>query len=526
MNQTLSERIGLTSNAANQPRFTASASVDMSLVANNIFKELQVHTKMLRVIAGRLALQTLEQIVEARRSEDNQTKLLEKIAENTGGKEANSTKEVDTSMIGKYGTALAIALGGILATIRGYWQIFRTFTPTTLAGKIVNAVSGVITRTITASAELVRSIMNSRIGGMIDKVIDVAKVTFNWLMKPFQGLIGLLKGPTLKVFESVTSWARGFGGLVSKFLGIFSKIFWPLQVLVVGWNTVKEAIKGYENGGWWEAILGGIKGFFNTLIFMPLDFLKSAVSWVAEKLGFESVSKALDSFSFENIFTKLVDTVGSFLANVGSWIAKKIDSVLNIFGLGSDPETPEEIAAANAKQKSYLESKVAETDRAIALQEKKLATTPNMAPGTRQKTEAGIIALKKNRVKLLAEIKNLEQPVTDSTPQQNSAYTSGAHRADTIAARNEQSRATLAELGATDAIIRNDVPGAMVSNLTRDVEVIRAEAMRPSQSQPTVISAPTTNVNNNTTISAPRIVRNQDSSYHWYNSGKYSTLMP
>ena len=45
-----------------------------------------------------------------------------------------------------------------------------------------------------------------------------------------------------------------------------------------------------------------IKGIF----IVPLDLLKDGVSWLAEKMGFENFSAALDSFSFNDIFDKFI----------------------------------------------------------------------------------------------------------------------------------------------------------------------------------------------------------------------------
>jgi hypothetical protein len=42
---------------------------------------------------------------------------------------------------------------------------------------------------------------------------------------------------------------------------------------------------------------------------MPLDLLKDGISWIAEKLGFENFSGMLDSFSFKDLFSNMVDKV-------------------------------------------------------------------------------------------------------------------------------------------------------------------------------------------------------------------------
>jgi hypothetical protein len=61
------------------------------------------------------------------------------------------------------------------------------------------------------------------------------------------------------------------------------------------------------------------------LIGMPLDLLKSGVSWIASKLGFENFSEQLDAFSFSdmisNLFTSITDTIVGFIGSIKDSIA-------------------------------------------------------------------------------------------------------------------------------------------------------------------------------------------------------------
>ena len=59
----------------------------------------------------------------------------------------------------------------------------------------------------------------------------------------------------------------------------------------------------------WGGIFGGLKGAINGLIMMPLDLLKDGISWISEKLGFENFSGMLDSFSFKDLFSNMIDKV-------------------------------------------------------------------------------------------------------------------------------------------------------------------------------------------------------------------------
>jgi hypothetical protein len=83
------------------------------------------------------------------------------------------------------------------------------------------------------------------------------------------------------------------------------KFFLPITVIMSVFDAVTGFMDGYDQGG----ILGGIEGaitkVFNGLVSAPLDLLKSAVSWILGKLGFENAEKTLDSFSFKDFFTSI-----------------------------------------------------------------------------------------------------------------------------------------------------------------------------------------------------------------------------
>ena len=82
------------------------------------------------------------------------------------------------------------------------------------------------------------------------------------------------------------------------------------------WDTISGAIEGYETGGILGAIKGAIKGLFNSVVGGVADLLKDMVSWVADKLGFKGVSEFLDSFSFTDLFSTLVDNIGNAIEYV------------------------------------------------------------------------------------------------------------------------------------------------------------------------------------------------------------------
>ena len=121
--------------------------------------------------------------------------------------------------------------------------------------------------------------------------------------------------PVVNFFKSIINAAKtsasfmtGFKPVMKFFATIgktLGKFFLPVTFLMAAFDAVTGFMDGYDEGG----ILGGIEGavtkVFNGLVSAPLDLLKSAVSWILGKLGFENAEKTLDSFSFKDFFTSI-----------------------------------------------------------------------------------------------------------------------------------------------------------------------------------------------------------------------------
>ena len=99
-------------------------------------------------------------------------------------------------------------------------------------------------------------------------------------------------------------------------------IFFPLTIIMGVFDSIKGAIEGFKQEGILGGILGAIGGLARGLIGMPLDLLKSGISWIAGKLGFENFSEMLDSFSFSDMIFGMFMKV----ANIGNEI------ISNLFG--------------------------------------------------------------------------------------------------------------------------------------------------------------------------------------------------
>jgi hypothetical protein len=123
-----------------------------------------------------------------------------------------------------------------------------------------------------------------------------------------------------KIFQGLFSVIKPFFGVfarLGKFLG------GPITIAIFGIiDSFMGAFEGFKEEGFLGGILGAIGGLARGIIGMPLDLLKSGISFIAGKLGFENFSNMLDSFSFSDMIFGMFMKV----ANIGNEI------ISNLFG--------------------------------------------------------------------------------------------------------------------------------------------------------------------------------------------------
>ena len=168
--------------------------------------------------------------------------------------------------------------------------------------------------------------INTRLLALIDdfKAGPIAKA-IGGFFDAFRGTFRFISGT---LGRAVTLVSGGLTALLPSFdflkgiARVFGKLFLPLTIFITAWDTVKGFLEGFEEEGIVGGIKGAVTGFFNSLIFAPLDLLKQASAFVLNKLGFENAANFLNSFSFQDLFTNIVESVFGIVGQVGNFISE------------------------------------------------------------------------------------------------------------------------------------------------------------------------------------------------------------
>jgi hypothetical protein len=212
-------------------------------------------------------------------------------------------------------TGLSTKIGNVFKAIGDVWS--KKTTTQFLKGDTYKTL-GKLTAPIRAIADFFGRILK-----FLKPVIDTVKGVgskIGKITKPIMGLfnslsglggIGKTIGPFVKMAEKFAPLAKG----------ILSKVLLPLFAI---FDFVSGFIEGFsskgedDSRGMLEKIFDGmvqgavevIRGIF----IIPLDLLKSGLSWLLGKLGFSEAEKLLDSFSFNEMYDKMIAIYKNFFS--------------------------------------------------------------------------------------------------------------------------------------------------------------------------------------------------------------------
>lgn len=270
------------------------------------------------------------------------------------------------------------------------------------------------------------------LGSKLGKVLSAKNIPVDKILKPFQaigdffkgigskisslfgksGTFGKVFGVISKGFAPIAKFASGFGS-------VLGKLFLPITVIMGIVDTVTGFMDGFETDGLLGGVMGAIKGLFNGLIMKPLDLLKDGVSWIASKLGFENFSEMLDGFSFEEMFSGMVDGLTNILKGVGDWFNSKVDWVKGALGMETSEEEKErearekELADARKKRGKLRIEKEA-SDAVIDSRMSEIAEKYGSLQDAPQQEKDEIAELKKERLALRNRLERIEGVPTEA----------------------------------------------------------------------------------------------------------------
>ena len=229
-----------------------------------------------------------------------------------------------------------------LKKIRDAFKLGFTF-PKSINGYLLKS-GNFIQKAVANIGKFVRAFVDftknvgSRVQGVLKSLKDSSKMqSFFQAMRNFG--LRIIK-PFTDARKTITATIKGLQG-GSKALGMFAKvgeffkkafplfrqfgaifttigrvIFIPLNIIIGLFSGISGFFKGFkEQGEKGRGILfqllggltGAIEGIVNTLVMMPLDFLKGAVAWILDLIGLDFIADILSSFSFQDLFSGLVD---------------------------------------------------------------------------------------------------------------------------------------------------------------------------------------------------------------------------
>ena len=219
-------------------------------------------------------------------------------------------------------TGVAAGIAAAAGAVQGFYAMIRKTFRNTI-GKVEDFAKFIKNQVVRVGQFF------KNLGGRIFRFLDFskgAKELGELLSKAFAPIknffTGLANNPIVK-----------FAGRVGQLLG---RLAYPIFLAI----DIFQGIMGeFENldenatlGDKFIAVMKGFqKGILNFIMF-PIDLLKDLTSWILEKLGFDEASGFLDSFSFAEGASNLVDLAYEKIGELVTGVKDAISSVFEWIG--------------------------------------------------------------------------------------------------------------------------------------------------------------------------------------------------
>lgn len=213
--------------------------------------------------------------------------------------------------------------GGLLAGLGAVALLFMD--PETLFAGVRAAIDGVF-----AIVDSIKMFLDGDFGdglALLGENIGAVAAIVGTVAVLFGGRIIRLVGSLVKgvrgIIRAVSKVGRFIGALAGRFGGlvkIFGRLFLPFTIITGAIGAIQGAIDGFKEGGILGGLEGGISGLLTTIVGYPLDLLKSAVAWIAGKLGFKNAEATLNEFSFSTLISDTIGGIFDMIKGAFDWI--------------------------------------------------------------------------------------------------------------------------------------------------------------------------------------------------------------
>ena len=135
-------------------------------------------------------------------------------------------------------------------------------------------------------------------------------------------ILGDLLGPVKKFFTAFKSVAKFIAAPLIPIMAVLDAFFEGKDAAEKSEGTLATIV---------NSVVGAIGGLIDGAVFQLADLIKSGISLLVGALGFKEIEKTLDSFSFSEIFNKILDGIYEFVNKIFNNPMGVVDSVVGFF---------------------------------------------------------------------------------------------------------------------------------------------------------------------------------------------------
>lgn len=144
--------------------------------------------------------------------------------------------------------------------------------------------------------------------------------------------IGSIFGTITKMVSGIVASFVSFGSKLKLLGRVAGRLFLPVTLAIGAIEGITAGWEDFQKGNYWDAAEKAVKGFFDSIVAIPLDLIKDGAAWLLEKMGFDETAKIVSDFSFSDLFDSVITKLFDGLQNA-------VDVVKDLFTFGEEDKT-------------------------------------------------------------------------------------------------------------------------------------------------------------------------------------------